>query len=157
VNLADVASADPMRLVLTGTVSSTIDGSLIDAFGRDLASARYADGPYVLLPPGARVVDSDATRHRYVVEIPRTGWMPIAFTIAPLASARLVPMDEAKESLTGAIEVAVVDPPLPLPLAAVQEKIGPPWRLVAGGAGLALMFGVWITVRRRANRPEAVL
>src|SRR5439155_2264180 len=67
VNLADVASADPMRLVLTGTVSSTIDGSLIDAFGRDLASARYDDGPYVLLPPGARVVESDATRHRYVV------------------------------------------------------------------------------------------
>lgn len=158
VNLAGTdaeGSSAPMRITLTGTVSSTIDGSLIDVAGRDLGSSRYEDGPYVLFPAGSRVVESDAARHRYVVEVPRSSWMPIAFTVAPLAAARLVPLQEAKDSLSGAIDVAVIEPPAVIPLAAIP--VPPPWKLLAGGAGVTLLLGAWILVRRRANRPEAVL
>jgi len=97
---------DPVRVVLSGTYSFALDGSRIDAMGATTRSGRdVAVGPFVRLPPGARVVASDPAAHRYTVEVPRAEHMAVALNVIPLAMRHLIGVREARDGLVGAIEV----------------------------------------------------
>jgi hypothetical protein len=162
---AAMPGAGPVRVALSGTMTCSIDGSEIDALSRWVGTVRDdATGPFVRLPAGARLVSTDPVAHRYVFELPEGTVAPVALDITPIASRYLITPSEARSSLTGAIEIEVLDPP---PLAGMAGLAGPPaaasmlpLALVAGGmAGLpiVLAFGAWRRRRQRAHPEKALL
>jgi hypothetical protein len=158
---------EPVRIVLSGTLSSSIDGSEIDALGRSLGDRRIeAEGPFVRLPAGSRLVASDPEIHRYTFEIPRRSPMPLALHLAPLAARHLVTLSEMEESCIGAIEVELLTPraapAIPRDassvLGAEAEGLGSRWLAApAGAGGLLLLMGGLLLARRRRAPAEAAL
>jgi hypothetical protein len=153
-----------VRIALSGTMSCSIDGSEIDALSRFVGTLRDdATGPFVRLPRDARLISSDPASHRYVFEIPADATEGIALDIAPIAARYLITPTEARSSLIGAIEVEVLDPPVPLAGYVGLERAPAstllPLGLIAGGvAGIPLLFGLGALVRRRRrSRPELAL
>jgi hypothetical protein len=138
-------------VILQGTVSSSLDGSLLDAFAREVGGSRdSSDGPFVSLPPGTVMVKEDRVAHRFTVEIPRAPSMPIALTASRLGTRYLVTARAAQDSLTGAIEADVMEPiPLPAQIAATMSWPFAGACLAAAGAGLAFAF-----LLNRRNREE---
>lgn len=100
----------PVRIVITGTLSSSLDGSEIDAMGRRVGERFIeAEGPFVRLPPGARLIESDPEIHRYLFEVPRQTPLPVALHLAPLAARHLVTLSELEQRCTGAFEVELLE------------------------------------------------
>ncbi len=103
-----------IRFVLEGAVFSTVDGSSFDAFTRRVGDrVLQEDGAFVVLPPGARLIESDPIARRYVVEIPASASAPIAFATSKLVGRYLLPRSEIVERLEGAITVELLVPPEP--------------------------------------------
>ncbi len=157
-DLASLAAPheDRVRVRLSGSVSFGYDGSTLDAMGRTVAGTRdVTAGPYVVLPPGSRVLEADPAAHRYVVEIPRSASMPISFNAIGLATQNMLTLTEARRHLVGAIEVEhlVPPPPPPSPAArAVASAAGVPglaWAGVGGGLFLFAGLGLGLGLRRR--------
>lgn len=164
IDLATLAGPgeDPVRIALKGSYSFAVDGSRIDAFGAH--GARHSDvaqGAFVILPPGAQIVARDPLAHRYELEIPRSGSMPIAFNVTPLAMRHLMTASEARASLSGAIELEhLVPPPAPPPVATVvaQEASAlSPLSWAGGGLGLGALFGLGLLLARRRRDPKLTL
>ena len=151
---------ESVRVRLLGTLSFAHDGSQIDAMARTVGGTRdVTGGPFVVLPAGSVVVESDPEAHQYTVEIPRAASIPIRFNVFGLATRNLLTVTEARAQLVGAIEVEHLvppPPPPPPPSAAVQVERsarGVPVGVWAGlGAGL-LLFGVagFVMMRRRKD------
>jgi len=154
IDLAPLAGEDPIRIALAGSLSFSVDGSEVDALGATGSRRDVASGPFVVLPPGARVVASDPASHRYELEIPRAPSMPVAFNVAPLAMRHLMTASEARASLTGAIELEVLTPP-PAPAAVVTRELeeAPPSGWLGGGLGLTALFGLGFVLARRRRDP----
>lgn len=149
-------SSGPFRIAFSGTVTSALDGSEIDAVSRWTGSIRHeTEGPFVVLPPGSRLVESDPLSHRYVFVLPAEASLPVRFHVAPLATRHLVTRSEATGSLTGAIEADITIPAV-APIAAVSARarnIPLPVAL----AGLSLLGGGILIMHRRRNREEVRL
>jgi hypothetical protein len=153
---------EPVRIALTGSYSFAVDGSRIDAFGAHSASrSDVAEGAFVILPPGAQIVARDPLAHRYELEIPRSGSMPVAFNVLPLAMRHLMTASEARASLTGAIELEHLVPPapdLPMPVVVAYEASAlSPLSWAGGGVGLGALFGLGLLLARRRRDPMLTL
>lgn len=162
VDLARLAAPgdDPVRVVLTGTLSSRVDGAEIDALSARTPSGRFeGGGPFVTLPGGATAVSADAATNRYVFDVPRAPVMPIGLRLGPLAQRHLISASELRDGITGAIVLEVLEPVAAAAPARVNRLS--PWP-VAGflGAGLAMLalFALLaVRARRRARIPEEAL
>ncbi|MCA9608972.1 MAG: hypothetical protein KC619_25400 [Myxococcales bacterium] len=153
---------DTVRLRLSGSVSFNYDGSEIDALGRTVSGTRdVTAGPFVVLPPGSVVVESDPAVHRYVVDVPRTAVMEVRFNAMGLATQHLLTLSEARAQLVGAIEVEHLVPPPPppsVPAQVVERAEGVPalaW--AGGGAGLLFLAGLGFLFGRRRKDPIRAL
>jgi hypothetical protein len=111
------SGVDRVRIVLTGTITTSIDGSEIDALGRRVVdrAGRATEGNYLVLPDGARVIESDEVAGRFVAELPVAPSMPIGLDLYALARLHLVTRSDVARSLSGAIEVELLVPPAPAP------------------------------------------
>jgi len=153
------AGEGPARFAIRGSYSFLHDGSEIDAMSRTVGGRRdVAAGPFVVLPPGAEIVERDPVAHRYVIEAPRASSMPIAFNLVGLATRDLLTVSEARAQLQGAIEVESLTPPPSATeravVAASQTASGISGLTWAAGAlGLAALglLGFVTTRRRRAT------
>lgn len=150
VDLAQLASCSSgvLRVEFSGTVSSSIDGSELDAVSRwEGPTQQPWVGPFVLLPAGSRMVESDPVGRRYVFEVPCTDAMPVRFDVMPLAIRRLVSRTEADRTLQGAIEAEITVPGFPT-LRADRASMTVHWAMAGTvAAGLVML-------RRRRNREE---
>ncbi len=153
---------EPMRVVISGTLSSSLDGSEIDALERRVGDRLIeAEGPFVLLPNGTRLVEADREIHRYVFEIPRSAHMPVAVHLAPLAVRHLVTLSELERSCTGALELEVLGEPTRPPMSSrlvgkrAATSSRPLWQVCvpAGGGTLAILFALGLVVWRRRRAP----
>ncbi|MCC7535523.1 MAG: hypothetical protein IT379_04895 [Deltaproteobacteria bacterium] len=104
----------------------------------------------------------DETAHVYVVELPRSGPTTIALHVAPLATRHLVTLSEAQRSLSGAIELAVIDPPptaTESAVASVEDHVsGISWVAVPAALGvLGVLGALGLVLTRKRRRPEALL
>lgn len=150
------------RVVLTGTVSSLLDGSEIDGLGRRTRGGIEAEpeGSFVRLPAGATVVSSDPRAGRYVIEVPVADAMPIALNPFPLAARHLVTRDALLRSLHGGVEVEVMTPAAVVATAALAapapEPAGAPTGLLGALLAFPLLAGGALLWRRR-RREEARL
>jgi hypothetical protein len=156
----------PVRIRISGTVSSGLDGSELDALTRWAGDARYeGEGPFVRLPPGARLVEGDPQVHAYVFDLPRGPVLLVGAHLAPLAMRRLVTFSELVAGCSGALEVEVLGPPpaaAPRPSAAAAVASPAVGRgaaaLAAALALLGLAFGAArVRTARRRRRPELAL
>ncbi len=157
----------PVRIVFSGTLSSSLDGSTIDAMGRGIGERWFeTEGPFVRLPPGARLVEHDPTVHRYVFEAPTDGPLPVALHLAPLAARHLVTASEMESSCTGAIEIEVVGVRSePVVTTASGKMVGTipdgpsisPMAVSLGAAAIVLLLIGGFVKRRVNRRPEAGL
>jgi len=159
-DLAPLASLDEdvVRVRLVGSYSFGVDGSEIDAMARTVNGTRdVTAGPFVVLPPGSRVIEEDPAAHRYTVEIPRAATMPISFNILGLATRHLMTLSEASANLVGAIEVEHLVPPPPPPTpterAARAAQGVPTLAWVGGGAGGFFLLGLGFAMARRRRDP----
>lgn len=101
-----------IRFVIEGAVFSTVDGSSFDAFSRRVGDrVVQEDGGFIVLPPGARMIESDPLAHRYVIEIDALPSAPIAFATSKLVARYLLPRSEVVERLDGDIMIEVLTPP----------------------------------------------
>lgn len=157
---------DTVRVALVGSYSFAYDGSEIDAMSRSVSGRRdVAAGPFVVLPAGAAVVESDPVAHRYTIEAPAAASMPLAFNLMGLATSHLLTVSEASAQLSGAIEVEhlVSPPPPPSRVARATSTVRRGassigiggWAL--GGLGVLLFGGLGLVWRRRRRDPVAVL
>lgn len=163
VDLSTLAASneDPVRVRLSGTYSFSVDGSRIDAMGRTLGGERdTTGGPYVVLPPGSVVVESDPVAHRYVIDVPRGADMTLRFNVYGLATRHLLTATEARARLTGAIEVEHLAPPPPPPPAptATQHVARAatgvsPFAWAGGGLSLFALLGLGLVFARRRRDP----
>ena len=153
----------PVRIVLSGTLSSSLTSSEIDALALIGGGRRdESSGPFVRLPPGARLIESDPDISSYIFEVPTDGPLPLALHLAPLAARRLVTSSEMEASCTGAIEVEVVGPhPVPVSGAvAAKDTVSrtivpsPPLLIGSSAAVLLLMSIGGVLFRRRGRRPS---
>jgi hypothetical protein len=155
---------DRVRVVLTGTVTTSIDGSEIDALGRRVVdrAGRATEGSYLVLPDGARVIESDDVAGRFVAELPVASSMRIGLDLHAIARRHLITRSEVARSLSGAIEVELLVPlapaaaatpaPAPAPEAepADVESPGPSVGAIAGFAiGVPLLALLAAGIRRR--------
>lgn len=164
IDLADLAAPDedPVRIELEGSYTFLLDGSEIDALGVHGAERRDASAPLVVLPEGARVIESRPDVHRYTIEVPRTASMRVGLNVLPLAMRHLVTPTEARANLQGAIHLAHLVPPPPPPAAAsvvVEEAGRVPAGAWLGGALGASMFALlgWVGLRRRGHPMRVLL
>lgn len=153
---------EPVRIALTGSYSFAVDGSRVDAFGaHSPRRSDVAEGAFVILPPGTRIIARDPVAHRYELEIPRSRSMPIAFNVMPLATRHLMTASEARASLTGVIELEHLvppDPPPPVAAVVVEEASAvSPFSWVGGGLGLGALFGLGLVLARRRRDPMLAL
>lgn len=157
--------AEPVRIRVFGTVTSSMDGSEMDALSRRVGTTHYeSEGPFVRLPAGSRVVESDPEIHRYTFEVPRQPVMPLSVNLAPLAARNLVTHSELVASCNGALEVEVLGPPLPVMAGSVEDVGRGSWfqlrhAVALGVLALLLLIGVALRVfvgRQRA-RPELIV
>jgi len=156
----------PVRIRVSGTMSSSVDGSEIDAVSRRADGTTFeVDGPFLRLPRGAQLVEADVGAHRYIYELPRRRSLPVGVNLTPLAVRNLVTYTELAASCTGAFEVEVFGPPL-LPVGAREGTGGTAAtssgrqtaELIVLGLFFALLLpvaGIGALVRRRRRlRPE---
>ncbi len=154
---------ETVRLRIAGTVSFAVDGSEIDAVSRNVGGTRdEASGPFVMLPPGAILVESDPVAHRYTFEAPAAPTMPIAFNLPRLAMRHLLTASEAAAQLNGALEVEhMVPPPTATEAAAAhvdRAASSIPAAAWAGGSlGVFLLGGLGFVWSRRRRDPVATL
>jgi hypothetical protein len=100
-----------IRFVVEGAVFSTVDGSSYDAFTRRVGDrVIQEDGAFVVLPPGARIIESDPIAHRYVIEIDARASAPVAFATSKLVGRYLLPRSEVVERLEGEITIELLTP-----------------------------------------------
>jgi len=131
-----------VRIVVSGTVSSSIDGSEIDAMTRRVGTVQLDnEAPYLTLPRGSRLEHADRATHTYTFAIPRDRIMPVVFNPRALASSHLVVFSEAVNSLSGAIFVEVTTPPEPFPVASLAQH-APNGPYLPFGALLGLLLGI---------------
>lgn len=157
---------ETLRFVLSGTVSFAHDGSRIDAMSRHVSGRHdVAAGPFVVLPAGAMVVESDAVAHRYTVEAPVASSMPVAFNLMGLATQNLLTVSEATQMLSGAIELEHLRPPAPPPppveraaASVTRTASAIPAEAIAGsGVGVFLLAALGFVFVRRRRDPIAQL
>lgn len=153
---------ETLRVRLTGSVSFGYDGSTLDAMGRTVSGTRdVTAGPYVVLPPGSRVIEADPDAHRYVVEIPRSAVSRISFNAIGLATQNMLTLTEARAHLVGAIEVEHLVPPPPPPspaaraVASAERVPGLAW--AGAGSGLFALVGLGLVLGRRRRDPIRAL
>lgn len=102
---APVAVSAGDVITIEGTLSSTYDGSEIDAFSRRTNNLDFVDaGPFIDVPEGSELIEADQTAHRYVVRIGEDG--SVAFAVQRLAMSQLVTRSVAASRLRGAFELA---------------------------------------------------
>lgn len=148
------------EIELRGTVSSTHDLSVMDAFSRRVDGRTFvADGPFVWLPEGSELVAADRAAHTYRVRLPPHD-RRIAFAIGRVASAQLQTRGETYAGLRGGIEVWIVRPSTapavleaeeeadPVLTASVAEAQGVSGFALAGTAVATPLLG-WALLRRR--------
>lgn len=159
-DLAPLAAAheDFVRIRLVGSYSFGVDGSEIDAMARTVGGTRdVTAGPFVVLPPGSRVIAEDPAAHRYTIEIPRSRTMPIHFNVLGLATRYLMTPTEVMSNMVGAIEVEHLVPPPPPPTATQQvartASAVPVMAWVGGGSGALLLLGLGFVLARRRRDP----
>lgn len=143
-----LASAPGRRLIveLRGDVTCTTDGLTLDALGHPRGGGE-ARGGLVHLPDGARALESELGRH--VVELPE-GESTLRFDGRALLGDRTVSRAQALWSLSGAIEVRVLNGAAAAPFVADVAGSAPlRWPLAAGGL-LVLLFG-GAALRRRSR------
>jgi len=153
-------------VVFEGTVSNHLDGAELDAFARSTDRVRFeADGPWVLLPAGAQVVDEDVEGHRYTVRFAE-GPAPVSFAVGRLARMQLVTRSEQARSLSGRIEALVMGHPAPAaagivepgrPSPGVAEDAGVSWLAVGSGIAALPLFGLLLFGMRRRKPEEDAL
>ncbi len=151
------------RVTLSGTVTSTVDGERYDAFHRltDHGGQRV---PFVVLPPGASIVEEDYEAHTYVVEL-RHG-RDLRIDPSVISARSLSTVCEVRNGLRGAIVVDVAADPAAADAAlaaAASERAEPPMSTaeMAGYGALAatppmLLLALFGAFRRR-RRPERTL
>lgn len=151
----------PVRVRITGTISATIDGSELDALTRRTRGRQFVtDGPFVLLPSRARLVEADPEAHSYLFELPRQPSLPVAANLAPLAVRHLVTRSELLAGCYGALELEVLGraQPAAIPAPSGAGDGDEPVILVATvAAATALALLLALVVRRRQRRPELAL
>lgn len=177
IELAAIAesSGEPLQVVVEGTISSSIDGSEVDALHRRTTLRDESgsliwevDGPFVRFPAATRLVDAEPDVHRYVFEIPRAPSMPVGVDLGPLAMRNLVTRSDMALNSQGAFRVTVLGRPNVVAGVAGEEQstssvvaMSRLWAnipLVGGGliALTALIAGVF-GYRRRRRAPEVLL
>lgn len=118
-------------ITVEGTITSTHDGSEIDAFSRRTDGLDFVDaGPFVDVPAGSELLEADPEAHRYVVRVGADG--VVAFSVQRLAMSQLITRSEAASRLRGAFELALPVAVAPLALTptlgdSVPTEEGPPW------------------------------
>lgn len=168
VDLAGFATPgdETLRFVLSGTVSFSHDGSQIDAMSRRVSGRHdVAAGPFVVLPAGATVIESDPVAHRYTVEAPVASSMPVAFNLVGLATQNLLTATEASRMLSGAIVLEHLAPPAPPPApveraaaSVTRTASAVPGSAIAGGSfGALLLMALGIVFVRRRREPVGQL
>ncbi len=163
IDLASLAGSQEqtVRIAVSGSFHLLYDGSEIDAFGVDHADRRDESLGMLVLPAGARIVESDAALHRYVIEVPRAPTMPVALNLMPLAMRHLITPSEVRAQLQGAIVLEHLVQPAPVPAMALVagEAESVPMSIWLGGAlGLGLLGGLGLfSARRRRDRVRALL
>ncbi|MFK8004186.1 MAG: hypothetical protein AB8H86_31765 [Polyangiales bacterium] len=141
-------------ITIEGTLTSTHDGSEIDAFSRRTDGLDFVDaGPFVDVPPGSELVEADPGSHRYVLRIGEDG--VVAFAVQRLAMSQLVTRSVAAAQLRGAFElarpVAVLVPvvaALDAAGAPIPADSGMPWWAFAA----LFMFGAAVVIPLRRRR-----
>ena len=150
---APVAVSAGDIITLEGTLSSTHDGSEIDAFSRRTDGLDFIDaGPFIDVPPGSELLEADLASHRYVMRMGQDG--VVAFAVQRLAMSQLITRSEAASRLRGAFElarpIAVV-----VPVAAVADAVPMPSDSGVAWWGIAALFMLGAAViplsRRRSS------
>lgn len=119
--------SDARTLLLRGTVSSALDGSLYDPLHALDGDRVPRGGPSLLrLPPGTRVLQADPHAHRYVVELAPDGQRALRIDTRQLARAHWTTRHAALESLSGAFEVGVLDGSTAATAAAIEARSSRP-------------------------------
>ena len=162
---AEGPSERPVRIRVRGTLSSSIDGSTLDARGIERgAGVRDETRAPLVLPEGTVLVSADPAVHEYVLDVPRGSRARIAIDVGSLAARHLVTASEERAALTGALIVEVMAPveavpPVQAATAAVVETSSaiPGWAWAGGLVSAPLLFGLLIAAARRRARPEEVL
>jgi MYXO-CTERM domain-containing protein len=163
---APVAVSAGDVITIEGTLSSTYDGSELDAFSRRTDGLDFVDaGPFIDVPQGSELIDADAASHRYVVRIGQDG--VVAFAVQRLAMSQLVTRSEAASRLRGALELArpvTVVVPIAAAGASVLSDSVPastpwwPFALLALGAAAAIPLSrrrsPFAPLLRRARRAQ---
>lgn len=146
-------------ITFEGTLSSTHDGSEIDAFSRRTDTLEFVDaGPFVDVPEGSELIEADRAAHRYVVRVGQDG--VVAFAVQRLAMRQLVTRSEAVSRLRGALELArpiavvvPVPPEMALASAASAEDAGTPWWPIGALIALGAAIGIPLSRRRDGFAP----
>jgi hypothetical protein len=161
-DVADLAWArspagQPLRVLVHGTLSSSIDGSEIDALELH-SGGRVVEGAPVAFPPGTRLVERRGP-HRYLFEVPPGG--TIGLNTFFLASRVLATASEYRASVSGAIVVELLEPAGAAPAASpgpIAAAAPSPFALAGTALGLPLLaFGLFVYARRRISREDELL
>ena len=148
------AGAKTVRITVSGTFSSTIDHSELDAVGWSRNGVRDLSSPGLHVPPGSRVLARDSIAHRYTLEVSLAVGSQIYVNYDPIAEHNWVSFGEARRSLNGAYFVDVLEPAPPPANDATVEA------LVAALLGLAVLAALSLLVSAlvaRSRLPEHVL
>lgn len=147
------APADERLVVeLRGTVTCTTDGLMLDAMGFPRGDADSGRA-LVRLPEGTQILESDRDLGRYIVQLP-PGDATLLFDARPLLGDRTVSRAQALWSLSGAIEVRVVELEAAAIVATPGSESESERRPLAAGALALLAFalGGMALQRRRRGR-----
>lgn len=152
------------EVVVRGVVRSSYDGVAYDALtataGESRSEHTLPGGLYDLEAGGFQLVSRDLSTHTYRLAATghegagcidaRVSSPCLVLRVLPLAQSRLMAAEDFARTLSGAMELEVLDPPPPPRVLVTQEQRKPLW---AGAIVLMAALGAW-GWRRRAKRPE---
>lgn len=151
----------PFRVLVRGTLTSSLDGAEIDALEVALPGCTLADAPPLVFPAGTQLIERRGA-HAYLLEIPPGHGNTIALNVVALASRNLVTASEARASITGAIFVDVLGttPAPSVASAPPTPAAGSLQPMAIAGAALGLpmiALGLFMASRRRASREDELV
>lgn len=151
-----------VRIVVSGTLTSTLDGAQIDARRVARGSAVDESVTPLLLPEGSLLVEERGP-HVFVFDVPRAAGIQAGLNLWGLGSRHMVTPSEYRASLRGALVVEVIapvgaalSPSASAPTAAAPLDVAAPSQLlpIVGGVSVVsvLALGLLAWPKRRPER-----